>query len=147
MKNYLLITILSLFSLPALAQPCGKFLQTYNLWEDEINGQIVLKHSVFEIPDWDPNSQYESFVLTAEGVKTIKKPVLELEFKGTKTGKKRLETFRRMQPLAQDTTLSAFDDFKANDFFDFKEAGAYTVRLKDDNTLICTQTFKFRLGH
>lgn len=147
MKNYLLFTAALLISLPALAQDCGKHLQAYNLWEDEINGQIVLKHSVFEIPDWDPNSQYESLVLTAEAAKSVKKPVLEIEFKGGKTGKKKLETFRRLQPLAQDAALSAFDDFKAEDFFDLKEAGAYTVRLKDENHLICSQNFKFRLGH
>ncbi len=147
MKNYLLYIATLLIALPALAQDCAKHLQAFNLWEDEINGQIVLKHSIFEIPDWDPNAQYDGLVLTVEAAKNVKKAVLEIEFKGTKTGKKKLETFRRLQPLAQDTNLNAFDDFKAEDFFDFKEAGTYTVRLKDDSRLICSQNFKFQIGH
>lgn len=147
MKNYLLALIALLLSQTALAQDCTKHLQAFTLWEDEINGQIVLKHSAFDIPDWDPNSQYESLALTADAIKNVKKPILEVEFKGGKTGKKKLETFRRLKPLAQDPNLSAFDDFQAEEFFDFKEAGQYTVRLKDENTLICSQTFKLSLGH
>ncbi len=152
MKNFIVTFTIALTSLwihsPALAQPdCEKYIQAFNLWEDEIDGQIVLKHSLFPLVDWDPNSQFEGVVLTTEA-KAVKKPLLEVEYKAnSKNGKRKLESFRRVQAFAQEPTLNTFEDFKAEDFFNFKEAGTYTVRLKDDGALICSQNFKYNLGH
>lgn len=147
--KYFFLTLTALtVTLPAVAEDCSKSLQAYNLWEDEIDGQIVLKNSLFDLVDWDPNSEFEGVVLTATAAKAVKKPILEIEYRGkTKNGKRRLETFRRVKAFGQDSTLLTFDDFKPKDFFDFREAGTYTVRLKDDGNLICDQTFKYNLGH
>lgn len=143
----LLLLVLLAFGRSVFAQPdCSAYMQGFNLWEDEVKGQIVLDHVEFPLRDWDPNQTYEGVVLTAQG-KQLKKPSLEVEFKANKAGgKRKLETFRRVVPYSQNTEFNVFDDFKPLDFFVFKDAGNFTVRLKDDAKLICSQSFKYNLG-
>jgi len=134
------------FSASTQAADCTGHLQAVNIWEDEINGQIVLKNTQFAINDWDPNASFDGILLMAGDSKTLKNPSLEVEYISKSKSKKKLETFKTAKPFDQDSSQKLFD-FEPKEFFSIRQAGTFTLKLKDGETVVCSQTNKFLLGH
>jgi hypothetical protein len=127
------------------AANCDEFLQAYTSWEIKLEGRLVPRLNFFDIPDWDPNSQFDGVVLTASASKSVKRPVLEIDFKSKSKSKKAV--FNKAAPLTEDANLLTFPEFKPKEFFTFEQAGSFEVRLKDGDTVVCRYTRPYYLGH
>ncbi len=139
--------ILILTALPARAADCAGRLKAINIWEDEIDGQIVTKNTQFPLSGWDPNATFDGVILSADDSKNLKAPILEVEYRSKSGSKKKLETFKDAKPFDQDATVKMFEDFKPKEFFTIRQAGSYSLKLKDGNTVICTESHTYSLGH
>lgn len=141
-------------SLPALASqatkdsrkvPCNSWLSAFALYEDEIRGQIVVQHSLYPIPDWDPNSQYDGVVLLKQPPGKFQ--TLEVEYRSVNKALRKVETYKDVLPFERDARLRQFDDFKPHEFFKSDTAGTYSIRLKSDGKLVCEESHRYEIGH
>lgn len=145
---FLLLALLASWNALAQKAPsCAGQLQAFTFWEDEIKGKIVEKETLFDLVEWDPNSQYDGILLTKTAAKTLKNPILEVEYRSKSGAKKKSETFKDLKPFERNPDLLQFDDFIPRDFFNLTEDGTYRVRLKTENRVICEQSFRFAVDH
>lgn len=129
------------------AEPCNSHLNVFNVWDEIRKGKTVYKHTIFEMGEWDPDSQYDGVVLSKADSKNLKQAVLEVEFRSKSGKKKKFETFKDLFPFEQDAEYLQFDDFKPKEFFTFQEEGTYQVRLRSrEGQEICSQKFRLGLG-
>lgn len=147
----LISILLFTLALPAWGQAvagCNEYLKAYTQWTIKIQGQFVPRTDFFEVPDWDPNSQFDGIVITAQHTRDIQKPALEIDFfaRGARTRTKG-EVFSRTNPMATDNTLAHFADFNPANFFTFSKAGEFEIRLKDGEKLLCKERRRYGLGH
>lgn len=149
MRQALILLIVMMganFSYASKAKSCESLLLAFNTWEDEVKGEIVTKHSYFGITDWDPNSEFEGIILTKTASRSLKNPVLELEYVPRSKGQQKIEIYRDPLPFEGDASLLHFDDLRAKEFFTMKNPGFYIVRLKAENKLLCEAKYTYSLG-
>jgi hypothetical protein len=124
---------------------CGSWLKAFETYEDEINQQIVLKHSLYPIGAWEPNSRYDGVVLVKAPAGS-QAPALEVEFISATREVRKVETFKDLKPFEGDGRLKHFDDFKAQEFLRFEQPGVYFVRLKAGGRYLCEDMHPYYTG-
>lgn len=145
--NWLLIALFSMAPI-AHAGDCAKYISAATIWEDQLDdGQIVQKNTQSDFRDWDPNDDFDVVMLKSDASKTLKNPILEVQYLSKNKAKKKFETFKEAKDFEQDPSLKTFSDFDAHSFFKLRQAGTYTIKLKDGDAVLCTETHSFKLGH
>ena len=129
----------------ANAETCKTWLKAFAIYEDMINRKIVLKHSLYPLGEWEPNSRYDG-ILLVKSVPGTATPVLEVEYRSVLRDARRVETFKVLRPFEGNSALKQFDDFKPQEFFTFDQAGTYFVRLRANGRIVCEDNFPYRLG-
>ncbi len=139
-----LMLILSQNSFAQTTKGCGEWLKAYTKYEVEEKGQIVWKHELFSIGNWDPNEQFNGIVL----IKSVEpSPTLLVEYAAAHGGKTDSETFNKLLPFEMDPRVKEFDDFGPKDFFKFREPGTFKITLKSGTRVLCSQSGRYRVGH
>jgi hypothetical protein len=134
----------------AKIQSCKKWLQGFQVWEDEDkNGRLYFRHSIFSLGDWDPmNTQFDGVILVRPLPAGFENPVFEIEFQPKDgKGKAKIEKHSKLLPWSRIPTYRQFDTFNAEDFFNLESSGTYTIRLKSGGKTLCSDSNSFRLGH
>ena len=123
---------------------CGKRVQAFNEYEELKDGKIIEKVSVFDLPEWSPDSGFQGLV-----VKSGEKADTKIELEVLRQGEK--QTVKAESKLGNWT---ARKDFLAPEKLDAKSvfgskyvAGTYVVRLKLAGKTLCEETRKMAPGH
>lgn len=127
---------------------CKGLIKAITIYEDEINGKIVEKHSTFEIPEtWDPNSKFDLLALTTKAQKSHAESKLEVEFISPNHKIRKIWQFNSPAVSTKPSTLAVLREFKPLETLKFEVPGELRIRLVREKSKICETRLFYVLGH